>query len=60
LVLGLYDKKGAPNYVGNVGSGFNFEMLDCMRRDFDKLKVTSPPLNVVNLKKVLGLSQNLL
>ncbi len=52
LVLGLCDKKGKPNYVGRVGTGFNQQTLSCLRRDLDKITVDNPHFDVEKPDKV--------
>ena len=46
LVIGLYDSGGKPVYVGNVGTGFNEEMLRNLTAEFETLKTSTPPFSV--------------
>lgn len=43
LLLGIHDAKGKLQYAGNVGSGFNDQMLVDLRAQLDKLRTGSRP-----------------
>ncbi|MDB5891718.1 MAG: ligD [Polaromonas sp.] len=43
LLLGLHDAKGRLAYAGNVGSGFNDQVLDELREQLDRLQTPDSP-----------------
>ena len=53
LVIGLYDNEGKPVYVGNVGTGFDEEMLRILTDKFKILKTTSKPPFVVEMEEMV-------
>jgi DNA ligase D-like protein (predicted ligase)/DNA ligase D-like protein (predicted 3'-phosphoesterase) len=53
LVIGLYDKEGKPVYVGNVGTGFNEEMLRILTDKFKILKTTSKHPFAVEMEEMV-------
>jgi bifunctional non-homologous end joining protein LigD len=47
LLLGVHDDKGALQYAGNVGTGFNAKSLSDMRRKLDALRTSKNPFATV-------------
>jgi DNA ligase D-like protein (predicted 3'-phosphoesterase) len=43
LLLGLFDPKGKPIYVGKVGTGFSQETLEELMREFKKIETNAAP-----------------
>lgn len=43
LMLGVHDEEGALQYAGNVGTGFNDEMLDTLKARLEKLHTDRSP-----------------
>ncbi len=45
LLLGIHDAKGRLQYAGNVGSGFNDQMLVDLRAQLDKIETDTRPFD---------------
>ncbi|MBW8721695.1 MAG: non-homologous end-joining DNA ligase, partial [Polaromonas sp.] len=43
LMLGVHDEEGSLQYAGNVGTGFNDEMLDTLKARLEKLHTDRSP-----------------
>lgn len=43
LLLGVYDHKGNPIYVGKVGTGFTGSMINSLTKMFEKIKTDAIP-----------------
>jgi DNA ligase D-like protein (predicted 3'-phosphoesterase) len=43
LLLGVYDHKGTPIYVGKVGTGFTESMIQSLTKMFEKIKTDTIP-----------------
>jgi bifunctional non-homologous end joining protein LigD len=59
LIVGLYDKKGEPVYVGKVGTGFTEQTLGILLDKFEKLKTTTAPFKVESMERVTWLEPKL-
>ncbi len=55
LVLGLFNSKNEPVYVGKVGTGFSDEALKDMLREFEKVKTETPPFKADIAEEVVWL-----
>jgi bifunctional non-homologous end joining protein LigD len=52
LVVGLYDPEGKSVYVAHVGTGFTKQLIDSLLGGFKKLKTTSAPFIVRDMRGV--------
>ncbi len=43
LLIGVYDEKGKPIYLGKVGTGFTQEMIRILVDKFEKITTEAPP-----------------
>jgi bifunctional non-homologous end joining protein LigD len=59
LLLGLYDGRGKPVYVGKVGTGFSQDVLKALSDGFQRLKTDMAPFNVDVPEKVTWLQPEL-
>jgi len=54
LILGLYDEKKKPVYVGKVGTGFSQDMLKALTEAFQKLRTAEPRSKRRSTRRLLG------
>jgi DNA ligase D-like protein (predicted ligase)/DNA ligase D-like protein (predicted 3'-phosphoesterase) len=59
LILGLFNVKGEPAYVGKVGTGFSEDTLKEMFNEFEKIKTLTPPFKADILEEVVWLEPKL-
>jgi DNA ligase D-like protein (predicted ligase)/DNA ligase D-like protein (predicted 3'-phosphoesterase) len=59
LILGLFNGKQEPVYVGKVGTGFSEEKLSEMTQQFKMIKKTNAPFKAAILEKVIWLEPKL-
>ncbi len=45
LLLGVHDAQGRLRYVGNVGTGFDTDMLDALRKQLDPIRTDDTPFD---------------
>jgi bifunctional non-homologous end joining protein LigD len=53
LVVGLYDDKGSPIYVGNVGTGFDQQMLESLLAQMENLR-TKDQVALLEIESYVG------
>lgn len=56
LILGLYDENGSLHYVGNVGTGFSYELIDQLLNLFKKFETDKKPTrDIIKQKDIVWL-----